>query len=255
MIGPPMGTFSPVKLCADPNGNCVSPFHHNGDIVGAFCWYLEPAASLLFARVFYWCSDVEGITQKTGSAKKFPVFVKMLLDALGVKHGASETVFVDLLTYADLVSCAPVPLLPCHRRLCCCCCCCRRRFGSCCCRTCRTCCGCCCPPRLLVLLNHMTCAQLRLISSPRSTPLFRFSDAARQLVPCPPFFASFCVGAAQGKTCRPRLPEAARARRRRRRRREQQAVRAFDPLFHVVCSIGVVGCDFWFPHSRAYTLS
>eukprot|EP00904_Undaria_pinnatifida_P012913 jgi/Undpi1/8752/HiC_scaffold_25.g11214.m1 len=42
---------------------------------------------------------VEGITQKTGSAKKFPVFVKMLLTALG--HG-SDSVFIDLLTYADL---------------------------------------------------------------------------------------------------------------------------------------------------------
>lgn len=50
---------------------------------------------------------MEGITQKTGSAKRFPVFVKMLLDALGAKHGSSsETVFVDLLAYADLVSCA-----------------------------------------------------------------------------------------------------------------------------------------------------
>eukprot|EP00903_Cladosiphon_okamuranus_P009943 g9436.t3 len=54
-----------------------------------------------------WCGEfaaryVEGITQKTGSAKKFPVFVKMLLDALGEKHGGSGTVFVDLLTYADL---------------------------------------------------------------------------------------------------------------------------------------------------------
>lgn len=46
-------------------------------------------------------ADVENITQKTGSAKKFPVFVKMLMTALG--HG-SESVFVDLLTYADLVS-------------------------------------------------------------------------------------------------------------------------------------------------------
>ncbi|CAN0451051.1 unnamed protein product, partial [Scytosiphon promiscuus] len=45
---------------------------------------------------------VEGITQKTGSAKKFPVFVKMLLAALGDDGGGS--VFVDLLTYADLVS-------------------------------------------------------------------------------------------------------------------------------------------------------
>ncbi|CAM9097074.1 unnamed protein product, partial [Ascophyllum nodosum] len=42
---------------------------------------------------------VENITQKTGSAKTFPVFVKMLTTALG--HG-SESVFVDLLTYADL---------------------------------------------------------------------------------------------------------------------------------------------------------
>lgn len=46
-------------------------------------------------------ADVENITQKTGSAKKFPVFVKMLMTALG--HG-SKSVFVDLLTYADLVS-------------------------------------------------------------------------------------------------------------------------------------------------------
>lgn len=44
---------------------------------------------------------MENITHKTGSAKKFPVFVKMLMTALG--HG-SESVFVDLLTYADLVS-------------------------------------------------------------------------------------------------------------------------------------------------------
>ncbi|CAM9602017.1 unnamed protein product, partial [Pylaiella littoralis] len=52
-----------------------------------------------------WCGEfparyVEGITQKTGSAKKFPVFVKMLLAAL--VHGSSDSVFVDLLTYADL---------------------------------------------------------------------------------------------------------------------------------------------------------
>ena len=52
-------------------------------------------------------SDVENITQKTGSAKTFPVFVKMLTTALG--HG-SESVFVDLLTYADLVS-FPPPVL------------------------------------------------------------------------------------------------------------------------------------------------
>ncbi|CAB1102836.1 unnamed protein product [Ectocarpus sp. CCAP 1310/34] len=50
--------------------------------------------------------DVEGITQKTGSAKKFPVFVKMLLDALGHDSSSSSgSVFVDLLTYADLGNC------------------------------------------------------------------------------------------------------------------------------------------------------
>ncbi|CBJ32202.1 protein required for templated centriole assembly [Ectocarpus siliculosus] len=55
-----------------------------------------------------WCGEfparyVEGITQKTGSAKRFPVFVKMLLAALGHDSSSSSgSVFVDLLTYADL---------------------------------------------------------------------------------------------------------------------------------------------------------
>ncbi|CAM9133058.1 unnamed protein product [Ectocarpus sp. 6 AP-2014] len=55
-----------------------------------------------------WCGEfparyVEGITQKTGSAKRFPVFVKMLLAALGHDNSSSSgSVFVDLLTYADL---------------------------------------------------------------------------------------------------------------------------------------------------------
>jgi coiled-coil domain-containing protein 61 len=44
-------------------------------------------------------ADIEDITAKTGNYKKFPVFVKMLLSA--VKQ-ASESVFVDLLTYQDL---------------------------------------------------------------------------------------------------------------------------------------------------------
>ncbi|CAM9758509.1 unnamed protein product, partial [Choristocarpus tenellus] len=42
---------------------------------------------------------VEGITHKTGSAKRFSVFVKMLLSGLAM---GSDSVFVDLLTYADL---------------------------------------------------------------------------------------------------------------------------------------------------------
>mmetsp|Transcript_36257 Transcript_36257/g.102466 ORF Transcript_36257/g.102466 Transcript_36257/m.102466 type:complete len:633 (+) Transcript_36257:119-2017(+) len=42
---------------------------------------------------------IEDITSKTGNYKKYPVFVRMLLSAL--KQG-SDSVFVDLLTYADL---------------------------------------------------------------------------------------------------------------------------------------------------------
>ena len=44
-------------------------------------------------------ADIEDITAKTGNFKKFAVFVKMLLSA--VKQ-ASDSVFVDLLTYQDL---------------------------------------------------------------------------------------------------------------------------------------------------------
>lgn len=44
-------------------------------------------------------ADVEGITAKTGNYKKFSVFVRMLVSAI---HQESESVFVDLLTYADL---------------------------------------------------------------------------------------------------------------------------------------------------------
>ncbi|CAN0417713.1 unnamed protein product, partial [Phaeothamnion confervicola] len=43
---------------------------------------------------------VEDITHKTGSFKKFGVFVQMLCTALA---GNSDSVFVDLLTYRDLV--------------------------------------------------------------------------------------------------------------------------------------------------------
>jgi coiled-coil domain-containing protein 61 len=42
---------------------------------------------------------IEDITQKTGNAKKFSVFVKMLLNSL---ENSSDSVFVDLLTYQDL---------------------------------------------------------------------------------------------------------------------------------------------------------
>ncbi len=46
-------------------------------------------------------ADVEDITQKTGNYKKFDVFVRMLKSAI---NRESESVYVDLLTYADLVS-------------------------------------------------------------------------------------------------------------------------------------------------------
>lgn len=46
-----------------------------------------------------WLADIEDITAKTGNFKKFHVFVKMLLSA--IKH-ASDSVFMDLLTYQDL---------------------------------------------------------------------------------------------------------------------------------------------------------
>ena len=45
--------------------------------------------------------DVEEITTKTGNYKKFAIFVRMLLSALQQR---SDSVFVDLLTYSDLVS-------------------------------------------------------------------------------------------------------------------------------------------------------
>lgn len=44
-------------------------------------------------------TDVEEITQKTGSFKRFPIFVRMLRSAVTQE---SESVFVDLLSYTDL---------------------------------------------------------------------------------------------------------------------------------------------------------
>jgi coiled-coil domain-containing protein 61 len=44
-------------------------------------------------------SDIEDITTKTGNYKKFQVFVKMVATAL---QQTSESVVMDLLTYADL---------------------------------------------------------------------------------------------------------------------------------------------------------
>lgn len=46
-------------------------------------------------------SYIENITSKTGSFKRFNVLVKMLMGAL---RQQTEAVFLDLLTYSDLVS-------------------------------------------------------------------------------------------------------------------------------------------------------
>jgi coiled-coil domain-containing protein 61 len=42
---------------------------------------------------------IEDVTQRTGNSKKFSVFTKMLLSAL---HQSSDSVYVDILTFADL---------------------------------------------------------------------------------------------------------------------------------------------------------
>ncbi len=44
-------------------------------------------------------SDVEEVTRRTGSFRRFSVFARMLRAAVAE---SSETVFVDLLSYADL---------------------------------------------------------------------------------------------------------------------------------------------------------
>lgn len=46
-------------------------------------------------------TDIEDITHKTGNFKRFSVLVKMLTAALAQQ---SDSVFIDLLTFADLVS-------------------------------------------------------------------------------------------------------------------------------------------------------
>lgn len=61
--------------------------------------YPSPHTDDLQSLPFLLPTDIEDITAKTGNFKKFPVFVKMLLSAL---KQASDSVFVDLLTYQDL---------------------------------------------------------------------------------------------------------------------------------------------------------
>jgi len=47
-------------------------------------------------------ADVEEITQKTGSFKKFGVFVEMVRTAFGAPQSGDESLKLDVLTYADL---------------------------------------------------------------------------------------------------------------------------------------------------------
>ena len=46
--------------------------------------------------------DVEEITHKAGNYKKFDIFIKMLLSSLYKDNTHSNSVYIDLLTYADL---------------------------------------------------------------------------------------------------------------------------------------------------------
>ncbi|CAM9719058.1 unnamed protein product, partial [Discosporangium mesarthrocarpum] len=56
------------------------------------------AGTSRWAGEFPW-KYVEGITRRTGNVKRFPVFVRMLLSGLDQD---SDSIFIDLLTYADL---------------------------------------------------------------------------------------------------------------------------------------------------------
>ena len=50
----------------------------------------------------YYSIDVEEITHKAGNYKKFDIFIKMLLSSLYKDTHTSNSVYIDLLTYADL---------------------------------------------------------------------------------------------------------------------------------------------------------
>lgn len=73
----------------------------NGSQDGGLAVDLEELASGKMWHGEFTAAYIENITNKTGSFKKFAVFVKMLMGAL---RQQSDTVFLDLLTYADLVS-------------------------------------------------------------------------------------------------------------------------------------------------------
>jgi coiled-coil domain-containing protein 61 len=58
-----------------------------------------PCLTTAKSKTTFTSAEIQEITTKTGNFKKLPVFIKMLRAAL---RQDSDTVFVDLLTYADL---------------------------------------------------------------------------------------------------------------------------------------------------------
>lgn len=90
-----VGTFAAkceCQLCPVVGVVAVHPVRRGGQRRGAV---LTRAPACARAR-----TDVEEITRKTGNFKRFPVFLKMLVAAV---NRESDSVFIDLLTYADLV--------------------------------------------------------------------------------------------------------------------------------------------------------
>jgi hypothetical protein len=79
----------------------VSANYGNGGDEGSLSVDLENLSGAGVWHGEFTASYLENITSKTGSFKRFPVLVKMLMGAL---RQQSESVFLDLLTYADLVS-------------------------------------------------------------------------------------------------------------------------------------------------------
>ena len=74
------------------------------------CLDLEDLSTGMIWHGEFPATYVEGLTGKTGSFKRFDVFVKMFQGALWRQ---ADTVFLDLLTFSDLVR--PFSLLNCAR--------------------------------------------------------------------------------------------------------------------------------------------
>ncbi len=90
---PPSNGFSASVVVGSSAGG-------GGGEGGALTVDLEELATGAAWHGEFSASYIENITSKTGSFKRFPIFVKMLMGAL---RQQTETVFLDLLTYSDLV--------------------------------------------------------------------------------------------------------------------------------------------------------